>query len=288
MDEVVRAIRDREMWERITRAALVEVARDPRYSFRAMVDAVDRGLDLSPGAEPPPSLVDFNRMASLSLARLPRARMHALGLPPAVNRLRFFAIRALQAPIPSPIAIPPRSSAAGAATPSLRAAFRYARALAYWAIRPHLIPWGLLLANRRTLPADLSEVGRLQVFGAKAVAAGAGSPFAIVLDREDGEVRIVLRDDVPPTATVVPGVPRDVSWASIVSLHLTDPWLLPVGWEGQQMRRLDGLSAVLGARPKSAVRLLRGRASWCEVAILPSRSSQRAEVRQRRGAADGA
>ncbi len=274
MAEVVDAIRNPETWRRITHAARQEVALNPRYSFRAMVETIDNGLELGLTAARTISRLKFDRIASRSLARMPYARMHALGLPPAVNRLRFLMARALQVPIPSPIAIPPRSSRAGGEPPGLRAAVRYTRALAYWAIRPRLLPWRLLLANRRTLPAELSEIGRLQDFGARAITAGSGSPFAIVLDRQLQEVRIVLSGDVPPSATPLTGPPRDLSWATRISLDLTDPWLLPAGWEGTESRRLDGLSAIIGARPEVARRLLSGSAEWCVVAILPPSSRQ--------------
>jgi len=283
MDEVVKTIRDQGTWERITGAAREEVALNPRYSFQAMVETVDDGLDLKVTAPGAVSAEEFERVASRSLAQMPSARMRANGLPPAINRLRYLATRAVQVPIPSPLAIPPVSHAAGGRLPRLRAAVRYSRALIYWAIRPNVIPSGLLMANRHTLPGDLSEVGRLQVFGAQAVAAGAGSPFVMVLDRDRCEVRITARSELPAAATISPDVSGDLSWASSVSLHLTDPWLVPAGWEGSQPRTLEGLSAVLQARPVVGRGLLRGPARWCEVATIGE-----GEVRPPRAADDGA
>jgi hypothetical protein len=283
MDEVVKAIREQETWERITGAAREEVARNPRYSFRAMVETVDNGLDLKATAVHAVSAAEFERVASRSLARMPNARMRAHGLPPAINRLRYLAARAVQVPIPSPIAIPPVSSGPVGRLPRLRAAVRYSRALTYWAIRRSVIPSALLMANRRTLPGDLSEIGRLQAFGAQAVAAGAGSPFAMVLDHDRREVRITVRTELPPGATISPRLPGDLSWASTVSLHLTDPWLLPAGWEGSQPRLLEGLSAVIQARPEVGRRLLTGRARWCDVATVGE-----GEVRPPRAAGDDA
>ena len=283
MDEVVKAIREPEAWERITRAAREEVARNPRYSFQAMVETVDDALDLRATAEHAVAAAEFERIASGSLARMPQSRMRAHGLPPAINRLRYLAARAVQVPIPSPIAIPPVSSGVAGRLPRLRAAVRYARALIYWAIRPSVIPSGLLMANRRTLPGDLSEVGRLQVFGAQAVAAGSGSPFVIVLDRDAGEVRITVRTELPPTAALASDLPGDLSWASSVSLQLTDPWLLPAGWEGSRPRTLEGLSTLIRVRPEVARRLLVGRARWCDVAIVGD-----GQVRPPRAAGDGA
>jgi hypothetical protein len=268
MDEVVNAIRDQESWERITEAAREDVALNPRYSFQSMVETVDHGLDLKATAAHAVSAAEFERVASRSLARMPNARMRAYGLPSAINRVRYLAARAVQVPIPSPIAIPPISTRTVGRLPRLRAAVRYARALTYWAIRPNMIPSELLMANRRALPGDLSEVGRLQAFGAQAVAAGAGSPFVMVLDRARRDVRIMLRSQLPPTAAVASDLSGDLSWASSVSVHLTDPWLVPAGWEGSQPRSFEGLSAVIQARPDVARRLLIGRARWCDVATI--------------------
>lgn len=283
MDEVVTAIRDAATWERITRAAREEVALNPGYSFRAMVEQVDDGLDLKVTARHAVSAGEFERVASRSLAGMPHRRMRAYGLPPAINRVRYLVARAVQVPIPSPIAIPPASNGADGRLPRLRAAVRYARALTYWTIRPNVIPSALLMANRRTLPRDLSEIGRLQAFGAKAIAAGSGSPFIMVLDRDRREVRITARSELPPTATIAPDLPGDLAWVSSISLDLTDPWLVPPGWEGSQPRTLEGMSALIRARPDVGRRLLGGRARWCDVATIGA-----GEVRPPRAAADGA
>ena len=283
MDEVVKAIRDEETWERITRAAREEVALNFRFSFQAMVETVDTGLDLKATAAHAVSAAEFERVASRSLARMPNSRMRAYGLPPAINRVRYLAARAVQVPIPSPIAIPPISTGTAGRLPRLRAAVRYLRALTYWAIRPNVIPSGLLMAYRRTLPGDLSEIGRLQVFGAQAVAAGAGSPFVMLLDRDRREVRVTVRSELPPAATIASDVSGELAWASSVSLHLTDPWLVPAGWEGSQPRTLEGLSALIQARPEVGRRLLIGRARWCDVATIGE-----GEVRPPQAAGDDA
>ena len=89
-----------------------------------------------------------------------------------------------------------------------------------------------------------------------------------VLDRARHEVRVTVRRELPPAATISPDLSDDLSWAASVSLHLTDPWLLPAGWEGGQPRSLEGLSAVIRARPEVARRLLIGRARWCDVATI--------------------
>ena len=90
----------------------------------------------------------------------------------------------------------------------------------------------------------------------------------MVLDRDRREVRITVRSQLPPTAAIASDLPGDLSWASSVSLHLTDPWLMPAGWEGSQPRSLEGLSAVIRARPEVGRRLLIGRARWCDVATI--------------------
>jgi hypothetical protein len=65
-------------------------------------------------------------------------------------------------------------------------------------------------------------------------------------------------------------MPEDLSWASMItlSLHFTDPWLVPPGIEEGLNRPLGALSAVLRARPAVGRRLLAGRAPWCEVVLL--------------------
>ena len=47
MPEVAGAIQDRQTWERITGQAREEIALNPKYSFRALVEKVDDGLALS-------------------------------------------------------------------------------------------------------------------------------------------------------------------------------------------------------------------------------------------------
>lgn len=105
----------------------------------------------------------------------------------------------------------------------------------------------------------------------------------MVLDHARREVRITVRSDLPRTATMAADWPGDLSWASTVALHLTDPWLMPAGWEDSQPRSLEGLSALVRARPDVGRRLLIGRARWCEVAIIGER-----EVRPPQAAGDGA
>jgi len=104
-----------------------------------------------------------------------------------------------------------------------------------------------------------------------------------VLDRDAGEVRITVRTELPATAALASDLPGDLSWASSVSLQLTDPWLLPAGWEGSRPRTLEGLSTLIRVRPEVAGRLLVGRARWCDVAIVGD-----GQVRPPRAAGDGA
>jgi hypothetical protein len=290
MDAVVGAIRDRETWERITTQARQEVALNPRNSFQAMVAAVDDGLGLQVTADQGIDAGAFEAIATRNFAAMPYQRMRAAGLPPAVNRIRFLAVRAALLPTPSPIAIPPLTDPAAERMQGPRAWVRYARAFSYWAMRPGVLPWSMLQEHRRALPRELSELGRLQAFGRRAFAAGADSPLVVVLDQRAGEVRIVLRTDLPADVTALAGFPDDIAWASAVSLDLTDPWLVPLGFEGLRSRSFGALSAVLRAHPDVARQLLVGRAPWCDVALLGDAEggSRPGRVRPRRAVADGA
>ena len=272
MDEVVQAIRDGDTWERITTQARQEVALSPRYSFRAMVETVDRALDLAVTTREGMDPVIFERVASRNFARMPFTQLHAFGLPPAINRFRLLAGRAARVLRPSPLAT---VSAARAETnvQRLRRIIGQARALAYWAVRPRALPWALLLAYRSTLLRELTELGRLQEFGTRAVATGSASPFFVLVSEGTRDLRVVLRTDVPPSASPLHGVPDDLSSASAITLDLTDSWLVPLGVGGYRSRRLEALSAVLQARPDIGRTLLAGREPWCDVVELMPEST---------------
>ncbi len=268
MAEVARAINDRATWERITMQARQEVALNPRYSFQAMVEAVDDALDLTAAADRPTPPGAFARMASGSFARMRTTQLHALGLPPAVNRLRLVPGRALRAFGPSPIAIAASSTRARGAVQALRRRWQFMRSMTFWAVRPGDLPWTLLVRHRGALLTELSELGRLQLLGARALKVGAPSPFALLIDEATGEVRVVLSGGVPAPGRPLPALPPDLSSASSVSLHLADPWLIPPGVDGVPGRRLEAVSALLRARPDVGRRLLAGRGPWFDVVRL--------------------
>jgi hypothetical protein len=268
MAEVVEAIRDRDTWERITTQAREEVALNPRYSFRAMVETVDDALDLSITAGGAIHLGAFAPIASKSFERMRTTQLHALGLPPAINRVRIMAGRVVRGLRPSPIAIGPGPHRAGEKAHTLRERWRYMRSLTFWATRPRVLPTALLLRHRGALLRDLSELGRLQLMGKRAYAAGAPHPFVLLVDEGARDLRVVLRRDVPASGRALSALPRDVSWASGVVLDLTDPWLVPGGVWGSPPRMLEALSTVLRARPKVGRRLLAGSRPWCDVIAL--------------------
>lgn len=269
MAEVASAIRDRSTWERITGQAREEVALNPRYSFQAMVQTVDEGLDLAISASAAIQPKAFVRMASRSFAALRTTQLHARGLPPAVNRVRLRAIRVLRALRPTQVAYVPPSAGPRNRVQTWRVRWHLMRSLGYWALRPHVLPWALLARYGRGLLSDLAELGLLQLLGTRALRGGAPSPYALLVDVRGHDLRVVLRHDVPAVSNPLPEVPRDASFAQSVSLHLTDRWLVPGHIDGMLNRRLEALSAVFAKRPDVGRRLLVGEAPWCDVFLVP-------------------
>jgi Glycosyl transferases group 1 len=267
MAEVAHAIRDRQAWERITRQARDEVALNPRYSYQAMVEAMDDGLALSNEAREPMRRRDFERLATRSYNRLRTTQLYALGLSPRINRVRIMAGRVVRGLRPSPIAIATTPRRPNEKAHAVRERWRFMRSLTYWAVRPDVLPSALLLRHGSALLRDLSELARLQLMGVRAAASGAGRPFVVVVDEPAGDLRVVLRRDLP-AARALPALPRDVSWASSITLDLSDPWLVPGGVRGSPPRSLEALSAVLRARPDVGRRLLAGQRPWCDVVAL--------------------
>jgi len=268
MAEVVQAIRDRETWERITADARREVALNPRYSFRAMVETVDSGLELQLRAHTDVDPGTFERIASRSFGRMPTTQLHAWGLPPVINRARLVARRVTRVLVPSAMAISPSPQWASGAQHALRLGVGYARSLTYWAVRPRRLPPTLLLAHGGQLLKELSELARLQDLGSRALHAASDSPFVLLVDEGSAELRIVLRADVPANAGPPTADPPDLSGISAISLDLSDEWLVPSGVGEARARRLDALSAVMKARPEVGRRLLAGRRPWCRYAFL--------------------
>ena len=265
MDEVVAAIRDPDAWERITKQAREEVALNPKYSFQAMVEAVDDGLDLTVNVREPMRPEAFVKMASKSFARMPFTQLHAYGLPPKLNRIRLYARRFARVLRPSPVAMSVSGVPPTTAKQRLRETIGSVRALAYWGIRPSALPWSVLLRHRGALLKDLSELGRLQEFGARAAATGSGSPLVVLVARASGDLRITLHPNGPPHGSGLAALPDDLSWATAITLDLQDPMLVPIGVGESQPRRLEALSAVLRARPDIVRRLLAGRTPWSSV-----------------------
>jgi hypothetical protein len=268
MAEVAQAIRDRATWERITADARRDVALNPRYSFRAMVETVDTGLDLQLPAHRDVHPGAFERVASRNFAGMATTRLHALGLPPAINRARLVARRATRAFVPSPMAISASPRRAAGAQHFLRLLIGYTRSLTYWALRPHRLPPTLLVSHRGLLLKELSELARLQELGSRAMRARTESPFVLLVGEGTAELRIVLRMDVPATASPLTADPPDLSDVSAISLDLSDEWLVPTGVGDASGRRLEALSAVMQARPDVGRRLLAGWQPWCQYALL--------------------
>lgn len=268
MSEIADAIHDRPTWERITRQAREDVALNPRYSFRAMVEAMDSALALAAGTSERVHPGGFEQLASRSYARLRTTQLHAFGLSPGINRVRIMAGRVVRGLSPSAIAIGIAPRPAYKWAEELRERWRYMRSLTFWAARPHLLPSSLLFRYRSALLRDLSELARLQVTGGRAQAMGAGGLFAVIVDESARDLRVVLRRDKPTAAHRLPALPGDLSWASSVTLGLTDPWLVPGGVRGSPPRKLEALSAVLRSRPDVGRRLLAGEKPWCDVVGL--------------------
>lgn len=265
MAEVAHAIQDRTTWERITAQARAEVALDPRYSFAGMVQTVDDALALEATSARSLEPREFERLAARSYRRMRTTKLYALGLPPAINRVRIMAIRAVVGLWPNPIAISTARPQGQTGLRALRERWRHLRSLAYWALRPHRLPPAMLLRGREPLLRELSQLARLQLMGARAVAAGAGSPFVLLVGAPGTDARLVLRADAPASGRPPTPVPGGVPSLSGVILDLADPWLVPMGVQGSPARRLEAVSALLRARPKAAWSLLLGSGDWCEV-----------------------
>lgn len=265
MVEVVKAIRDPDTWHRITAQARSEVAENPRYTFRAMVEAMDDGLQLSVGDRRPISAAQFEPIASRSFARMPSTRLHAGGLPPTLNRARHLPRRAarLLTPSPTALAVPPQPEGA---TGGPRDRVRHARTLAYWAIRPRDLPRSLLRAHRRALLEELGALTSIQEQGARAERTGVGSPYLVIADQPAQALRVVLATDAPEGDRTDP-LPEDLGWVSTVRLAMSNPFLVPAGAGIAQDRTLEALSAVFQARPDVGRRLLAGRERWCAVVV---------------------
>ena len=115
---------------------------------------------------------------------------------------------------------------------------------------------------------ELSQLGRLQLMGARARATGAESPFVLLVGEPGDDLRLVLRGDAPTSGHPLSALPEDLSRATGLTLDLTDPWLVPLGVSASPARRLEACSAVLLARPEVGRRLLAGQTAWFDVLAL--------------------
>lgn len=267
MDQVVEAIRDPITWDRITRCAREEVALNPAYSYRAMVEIIDDGLDLrltGRRTQPPESI---HQLASRNFTAMPHTRLHAFGLPPAVNRARLGLAQAARLFRPNAIAMASWAGQENEKLHGIREMIRHAQAAAYWILQPRVIPWTDLLRGGRPLLEDLGELRRLQELGASARATGSAFPYVLLLDETAREVRLMMGLELSASADVIADVPVDLSWATTIRLHLSDPWLTPIDQSGACSMVLGALSAALVARPDVVGRLLAGPAPWCTVAL---------------------
>ena len=266
MAEVAHAIRDRPTWERITAQARQEVALNPRYSFKAMVETVDDALDLAVTAPKAVDPIAFEGTASRSFARLDAVHLRARRPPAPIDRVRVVARRTVRGLMPSQRVNVDR----------LRDLVRLTTTLAYWTLRPRLLPWTLLARDRR-LARELSVLGRLQALGARAIGAGRGSPYVILLDESSRDLTVSLRPSVTASAVPLGGLPGDLSWVSSVHLDVADRWLVAPGTPIGQAQPLDALSRVVRGRPEVVHRLLAGPAPWCDV-LLKSASVPAAPI----------
>jgi hypothetical protein len=265
MAAVVHAIRDPATWSEITQRAREEVALNPAFSYRAMAEAVDRGLDLHEGNRKGIPRSSFVRLAAQSYARMRETKLHALGLPPAVNRIRLRIERVAQLLTPNATAIAPSARHAVERQHALRGWIRIALAAAYWIVRPHLVPWPVLLRGGRQLLVDLGELGRLQRIGGRAERLMLASPYVLLLDDAAHELRVVGRGQVPPSVAVG-SLPRDLAGATAIRFDLEDRWLTPIDIPERRTMHLPAVSALLRSRPPVARRLIIGGVPWCGLA----------------------
>ena len=262
--EVVETIRDPVRWGEITARARDEVALNPLYSYQSMVDTVDSAMDLQPTGRPGIDAARFVQVASRSYARLRHVRLGAFGAPQTINRARLAIALFLR---PSAIKVAPSAARQGERLHGLRSTIRLCQAVAYWLLRPDLLPWRDLARGGRRLLEDLAELRRVQAVGRRATTTTGLSPYVLTASNEAGELWIETRSE----GTVAEhAIPQDLSWARSISFKLDDRWLVPVGQSGRTHMTLKGLSAVLQRNPGIARRLVAGGKPWCSVALTPT------------------
>lgn len=267
MDRVVQAIRDPELWSEITSRAREEVALNPAFSYRAMAEAVDAGMDLRTTGRVRVPATTFVKLASRSFATMPHTKLHALGLPPSINRIRLGIARMARLLSPSAVALAPSAAHETERLRLPRTAIRCARALAYWALRPQVLPWRYLVLGGRPLLEELAELRRLQDLGRRAEHTTGASPCVLLLDEAAGEVRLVVRTDEPASTGRLDQLPADLSWATALRLDLGDRWLVPIDRPERRSMPLAAISAVMRAHPRAGRQLIAGTAPWCGISL---------------------
>ena len=274
MAEVVATIRDPARWAEITRRARDEVARNPRYSYRAMAEAVDDGMDLQPRGRAAITPDAFVALAERSFADMPHTKQRSERLPPALGGVRRTVERARRLLTPTAGLVAQSAAYVGETHHTLRSAGRTARAAGYWALRPRTLPWWRLARGGDLLLVDLAELRRLQEVGARALTTTGASPYRMVLDRASAEIRIAVepdgvdagrddRRDDPGGGP--PGLPGDLAWVRSVRLDLADRWLAPTDRTERLRIPLRALSRLVREDPGHGRRVLAGDAPWCAV-----------------------
>jgi hypothetical protein len=270
MAQVVEVIRDQRRWTEITGWARDEVALNPSYSYQAMVDSVDDAMALRATGRARTGAAAFARLASRSFADMPNTKRHRPGVSPSLNRLGLLVARVAHLVTTSATGIAPSAAHRAERLHHLQSLALRLGAFVYWASRRSLVTIGDLVRGGRPLLEDLAELRELQVVGQRATATVGSSPYAIVLERERGALRIVTRS-AGPSSDGIAALPDDTSWAKWLELDLDDRWVVPIDRPEGLHRRLDALSVVLTRRPKAGRRLIAGDGPWCE--FLPAQAS---------------
>lgn len=267
-EEVVRAVRDREVWERITTAARLEVAENPRWSWAAMAAIVDEGLSLPPEttSQRPLDVERFTKMAERSFVQA-----MLLGRPESIARTDRRALphrlrRITAAVLPNPVRLNAPTLAATATNTSPGIRLRRWNAAFYWLLRPHLQLRGQHVSRDVALLADLASVAALQQLGLRAQRASGSTPCRLRVDQKGARVVIALVAD--PEIGANPAHGRALSdldaldWAQTIELSVQEPLFGPP-W--LTSGRLPALSHLLRERPDVVRRVLLQNEDWARV-----------------------
>jgi Glycosyl transferases group 1 len=261
MGEVVDAIRDPVTWQRVTSQARAEVALNPAHAYRAMATLMDNALDLTRTASTSVNADEFERIAERSFARLSSTRQWAFGLPPGVNRYLMAVGRLPRQLTPSSTAAMVGAGWTAERAHRLRQAVRRGRAVAYWMLRPRMLPWSVLATHRGALLEDLGRLASLQEIGSRALRTTGSTPFVAVLAERERAIRLVASVDAPIDLQPENALP-DLGWVRTIELHLDNSWFAPPGISAAGVVPMPALAAVFGARPDVGRRLLIGKAPW--------------------------